>query len=479
MPSNKKILLDICEHLDHNFKDKYIKHTLVVPDNAVKVGLTFTYNNDFSETNPKKAVMFISFHDPNGFKGHRMNPGGVGEVNLDLWTTPDASSEGALPGEIIPGKWMIQIDIRALTGQTDYHLIVYIEESDEKPSAVEYSYPADHVVNSEKGWYKGELHAHSTESDGQLPVHEVIEAAKNYGLDYISLTDHTTNSQWHKLAKLQNSKLAIIRSLEITSHVGHANLHGIHDWVNVYINQPGWSVNQAAEETHQQGGLFCINHAFSGVLSWRDQTLDWNLVDMEEIYHNLEGANNSYQLALWDQHLNDGYRIVGVGGIDSHRPYEGIHELGQVVTYVYADELSEKGIIDGLKRGQVYISRGPKFEFSAKNGNGTEAKMWEVLPNDGKVSFEISYQWNSPLNIFIIKNGYIFEVIRSEPSAKDWTSLTFSDPDPLPGSYYRVELHDAVVNLPYTGIIWRDYTTMRILSNPIWVEGNSKENQEN
>ncbi|HBH13799.1 MAG TPA: hypothetical protein DDX29_11930 [Clostridiales bacterium] len=470
MKNRRVILLDIEQKLRRDFSDLYISYPVNVPKNVTKLGLIFNYHNNFSESNSDNVVMFVALHDPEGFRGHRMNPGGKGDVSLELWTTPNNSSEGAIPGEIIPGEWTVKIDIRALSIETSYELHVYIETADETPEPINIDYPDAHIVKSEPGWYKGELHAHSTESDGRYEVEDVIDAAKKYGLDFFALTDHTTCSQWYKLAKLQNPSTALIRSMEITSHLGHANLHGIKNWINVYIDEPGWSANQAAEEVHKQGGLFCVNHAFSGHLSWRDFDLDWGLVDMEEIYHNLEGANNSYQLSLWDQHLNQGFRIVGVAGIDSHNPYEGIHELGQLVTCVYADELSEKGIIEGLRRGQVYISRGPDFRFNAKTGN-IEAAMWESLPQDGPITLEIDVKWNKPLNLFIIKNGLILDVLKTSSTDDDWQKITFIDPEPglKNQTYYRVELHDDVLNLPYRGIIWRDFSTMRVLSNPIWV----------
>lgn len=468
--NQRHFLLDVDEHLAPSDPEKqYIEYQVDVPEGSSKVGLIFSYKNPFSDTNPNKAVIFVAFFDPDGFRGQRMNPGGRGDVTLELWTAPNEASEGAFPGVIKPGEWTVLIDIRALVGETDYQLQVYTHQSKEIPPAIEIDYPADHVVNPQPGWYKGELHAHSTESDGRYPVDEVIKAAIDYGMDYYSLTDHTTCSQWHKLAKLQNSKMAIIRSMEITSHIGHANLQGIQEWVNVYIDRPGWTVNQAVDEVHRQGGLFCVNHAFSGHLAWRDFNLDWNLVDLEEIYHNLEGANNSYQLSLWDQHLNQGYRIVGVGGIDSHNPYEGIHELGQVVTWIYADELSEQGIINGLRRGQVYISRGPEIRFTARNQQDEQATMWESLCSDGPISLEVDVKWQEPLNLFIIKNGLILDVVKTAYEQEDWQRIVYEDQEPLDGSYYRIELHDDVVKMPYTGIIWRDYSTTRVLSNPIWI----------
>lgn len=469
--NQKTILLDVDEFLIPSDPETYyVEHQVVVPDGAVKVGLEFTYFNPYTDTNPNQVVCFIAFFDPKGFRGQRMNPGGRGEVKLELWTAPDEASEGAIPGEMTPGTWTVLIDIRALSMKTSYKLNFYAIQSDEIPAAIDIEFINDHVMNPQAGWYKGELHAHSTESDGRFTVKEVVEAAIDYGLDFYSLTDHTTCSQWHKLAKLQNSKMAIIKSMEITSHLGHANLHGLDEWVDAYIDRPGWSANQAAEEVHRQGGLFCVNHAFSGHLAWRDFDLDWSLVDLEEIYHNLEAANNSYQLSLWDHHLLQGYRIVGVGGIDSHNPFEGIHELGQVVTWVYADNLSQKGIIDGLRRGQVYISRGPEIRFTAKNQQGSEATMWESLNNDGSITLLIDVKWDQPLNLFIIKNGLILDLDKTESNQGDWQQISYVDHKPIAGSYYRIELHDDDgVRMPYRGIIWRDYSTTRVLTNPIWV----------
>lgn len=467
---NRDYLLQVTKRLSSDVDHaKYITHTVTVPEGAGKVGLILTYNNPISETNGNKATMFVSFSDPNGFRGHRMNPGGRGNVILQLWTSPSDSSEGAFPGEVVPGTWEVQIDIRSLQGEADYQLTVYSENCVAAPEKVDRSYPADHVVKAQAGWYKGELHAHSTESDGRYEVARVIQAAMDYGMDFFSLTDHSTCSQWHKLANLQNDRTALIRSAEITSHIGHANLHGLKEWVNVYIDKPGWTANDAARAVRAQGGLFCVNHAFSGDLSWRVQDLDWDLVDMEEIYHNLEGANNSYQLSLWDQHLNQGYRIVGVAGTDSHNPFEGLHELGQVVTWVYADELSEEGVLKGLRRGQVYISRGPTMSFEAQNQSGTTARMWESLNQDGPVTLHITAEWKEPLSLFIIKNGLIQEVITTTPDDTGHHQATYTDENPMDNSYYRIELHDTGKRENYSGIIWRDYSTMRILSNPIWV----------
>jgi hypothetical protein len=363
---------------------------------------------------------------------------------------------------------MARLDIEALGEETDYRLEVYAELG-LVPEEVVLSYPVDHVVKPMAGWYKGELHAHSTESDGQCAVAEVVQAAVDCGLDYLALTEHFTVSQWRKMAPLIEAPMALLRSCEVTSHHGHVNMHGMREWVDVYVDRPDWDMNQVADALHAQGGLFCVNHAFSGFLGWRAFDFDWRKADMMEVYHNLEGPNNHCQPSLWDHHLQLGRRIVGVGGIDSHNPYEGIHALGQLVTWVYADELSEKGIVDGLRRGVVYASRGPELRFTAVNEKGHRAGMWESLPpGGGQVTLEVKVRSELPLRVFLLRDGYFLNTATTEAGIQDWQMLTFVD-DPQQATYYRVEIHTIVKSEVYRFVLWRDYTTMQVLSNPILV----------
>ncbi len=458
----RRVLLDVRRHLAPLPRIHYIDHHFQVPEGASKVGLAFSFHKEIL------AQLFISLHDPNGFRGNRMNPGARGDVLLELWVAPDDASEGGLVGDLPAGEWNARLDIEALGEETDYRLEVYADFG-MVPKPLVVDYPEDHVVKLEPGWYRGELHAHSSESDGQYGVGAVVQAAVDRGLDYLALSEHFTVSQWRKMAAWIDAPIALLRSCEVTSHHGHANLHGMREWVDVYVDRPDWDMNQVADALHEQGGLFCVNHAFSGFLGWRAFDFDWRKADMMEVYHNLEGPNNHQQPSLWDHHLQAGMRIVGVGGIDSHNPYEGIHALGQAVTWVYAEELSEKGILDGLRKGKVYCSRGPELRFSALNGAGQRAEMWEALPLTGKpVTLEVSVKSALPLRVFMLRDGYFLDTRTTEAGIEGWQTVTFVDTPQQP-TYYRVEIHTIVKSDVYRFVLWRDFTTTQVLSNPIWV----------
>jgi hypothetical protein len=459
----RQTLLDVQEHLAVWRRGGFLFHKFQVPPQASKVGLTLSFHKK------KLAQLFLSLHSPEGFRGNVMNPSAKGEVVLNLWVSPDDSSEGGLVGPLPTGEWTAQINVERMGEETDYRLVVYAD-FDPVPNPLLFDYPENHIVKAEAGWYKGELHGHSTESDGKWPVEDVIQAVQDIGLDYFALTDHFTVSQWRKMAPLQNQRTALIRSCEITSHLGHANLHGIKRWVNVYVDQPGWSFNQAADDVHLQNGLFCVNHAFSGDLSMHDFDFDWHKADLIEVYHSLEGINNLHQISWWDHLLLTGHRIIGVGGTDSHHPYDGKHAMGNVLTWVYADELSEKGIIAGLCRGRVYISKGAEIFFNATNAAGESAEMWETLDSQNQpVTFHLRVKCEESLWLFIFKNGLLFDVFPIENRPGAWEDLSFND-QPSARSYYRVEFHKEFHDSTYPGLYWRDHLTFKAASNPIFVE---------
>jgi hypothetical protein len=450
--SPKTLLLDFRGHIIPQQDAHYIEHTFMVPPNVSKVGVILRFMKQ-----EDKVQLYVSLHDPYGFRGHQQCP---------------EASTGALPGELPKGKWRAQIDFDRLFEEADYHLITYVEfESVPKP--VCFDYPENHIVKREAGWYRGELHAHSNESDAKYPVETVVKAAIDMGLDFLSLTDHFTVSHWRKLASLIDLPIALIRSCEITAHFGHANLHGIKQWIDVYVDRADWTMNHAADAVHKQGGVFCVNHPFSGYMAWRYLDFDWQQADLMEIYQNLEGCNNDLQLPLWDRLLSSGYRIVGVGGTDSHDPFQGNEKLGSLVTWVYANELSEQGIIAGLRRGNVYVSKGVQLRFTASCETGENAGMWQSISRyDLPGIFHVEVLSDEPLRLFVIKNGFLLNHNIVFPgNTGEWQSSSFIDTPKQP-SFYRLELHkntERSGNVDYPGIYWRDYSTMRALSNPIWV----------
>ena len=62
----------------------------------------------------------------------------------------------------------------------------------------------------------GDLHCHTTLSDGSLGIEEVIVQAKRMGLDYLAITDHDTLSSSSRAQVLgQRYEVNIIPAVEL------------------------------------------------------------------------------------------------------------------------------------------------------------------------------------------------------------------------------------------------------------------------
>ena len=468
----------------------YLVHDFDVPTGVSRLTVRLRYRKE------RLCQLFMALFDPERYRGTRMNPGGYGQIELELMLGEREAGPGALAGPLPPGRWRAMIDIERTAETADYEIEAIAEfgmVGDVASAAV----AADEVVSVAEpegegvpdaartgrnaGWYRGELHAHSWHSDGKMPVEAVVEAARAYGLDFLALTDHFTNAGWSDLRGRGGPDLLLMRGLEITAHSGHANLHGAGAWINPYVDGPAltpsgesvevgpggvpWDINAAASATRDRGGLFCVNHPFAGDLGWRYHQFDWGLADLMEIYHHLEGPHNALALGLWDEQLRAGRRLIGVAGIDSHHPREGRHRLGQCFTYVHTPELSEAGIIEGLRSGRAYVSLGPQLEFWAEGADGMRTEMGGRTPTPGPLRLRVELRdLRYPGRLYVLKNGFYHETFAVEPG-RDVVTIEVEDVPTSPG-YYRLELYLAHPQEQTRS--FRQTDSLLVLSNPIW-----------
>ena len=437
----------------------YLRHEFSVPEGVERLRVSLRYK----KPGLYLCQLYLSVFGPNGYRGTRMLPGASGPVDETLEFGADFASLGGLPGAIEAGSWVAFLDLERTAINVEYTLTV---EAVPTSDATLETFGTAENGHDAPGWYRGELHSHTHHSDGNSSTRELVEAARRYGLDFLALTDHFTTAAWPELRSLAGSDLCVMTGLEVTGHRGHANLHGLREWVNPYVDEPEtWSINDAARATHDQGGLVCVNHAFALDLGWRYHEFDWSLCDAMEIYHHLEGSSNTAMLTLWDGLLRAGHRITGVAGTDSHDANAGRHRLGQVFTCVQADALRPAAILAGVKAGRAYVTLGPTLEFTAHSGEH-RAGMGETLEAHGSLTLQARIAGlRFPARVIVMKNGF-YHAHRDITASADETVLEFVDPKPSTG-YYRLEAFALDAQREdHTGREWRNTL---LLSNPIYV----------
>ncbi len=450
-------LLEVTGTVSPETSAAYLRHSFDVPEGIKQLRVSLRYDK------PGICQLYLSVFGPNGYRGSRMLPGAVGLIEEVLEFGEGFGSLGALAGEIEAGQWLAFLDLERTAYTVDYTLTV--EASLEDGLKLEPFSVAENG-NDTPGWYRGELHSHTHHSDGRSSTAELVAAARSYGLDFLALTDHFTTAAWSELKSLSDEKLCVMTSLEMTGHRGHANFHGLQEWVNPFVDEiETWSINDAARAVKAQDGLVCVNHPFALDLGWRYHEFDWNLCDAIEVYHHQEGSSNTAMLTFWDGLLRAGYRMTGVAGTDSHDAYKGRHRLGQVFTVIKSRALRSEAILDGVRAGRAYVTLGATLEFEAisfdnRAGMGEELEVNKAVKLEARIA-----KLQFPARVIVIKNGFYHahkDVAASEAEIK----LEFLDTEPQAG-YYRLEVF--ALDAQRNDDVGREWQNTLLLSNPIYV----------
>ena len=321
-------------------------------------------------------------------------------------------------------------------------------------------YSFSKVFNSQPGWYSGDFHVHTDASmDGDYPPHIVAGIAKAEGLDFIAFTDHNSIDGFPGLD--ENLDFPVVPGIEVTLDKGHFNVFGMedhHQWMEGIVGNPRevplparyQSVAELMGLTSQEGLINSINHPLLNPWDWLFEETNMQYVHCVELWNDLYWPDNTTAnpktVALWTGWLNDGYRVVAIGGSDYHyppRPEQGLfgERLGQPTTFVYAANLSVAAILDGVRAGRAYVSRGPRVDFQAF-ANGKSFMIGDDMGDEkGRVEFTASIADHpQPVLVKVVKNG---EVIAEGGFSGEETSVQLADTlNPGKCAWYRLEVYN-------------------------------------
>jgi hypothetical protein len=121
--------------------------------------------------------------------------------------------------------------------------------------------------------------------------------------------------------------------------------------------------------------------------------------------------------AIWAKMLNAGYHLTAIGGSDEHTADETRdRSIGTPATVVYADELSEPALLDGLRKGRAYVRtrgpQGPTLQFEASSENLTW-RVGDTVPK-AVTAFTLSASASRATNQQLqwVRNGEIISTSR-------------------------------------------------------------------
>ena len=217
------------------------------------------------------------------------------------------------------------------------------------------------LFDESKRFYKGNLHTHTTNSDGRKDPADVIELYQTAGYDFLAITDH-----W----KMTVEKPTFYKNMLL--------LPGIeldYSWIGQVIHIVGigmrpelleraerrHTARRGAHDIRQCGGRVILAHP-----AWSLNTVETIAtlapdLTATEIYNSVSAApwngDRADSAQVLDVAATHGIVLNTVASDDSHF-YTGEQATSYIM--LQADELSQEAILVSLDRGAFYATRGPR-----------------------------------------------------------------------------------------------------------------------
>lgn len=252
-------------------------------------------------------------------------------------------------------------------------------------------------------WFKGNLHTHTVNSDGDSSPDAVVRWYKEHGYDFLSLTDHNYLTPTDGLSDVFGApgKFLMVPGEEVTSGYEGAPLHinalDVRSWIEP---ASGDSVADTLQRNIDRilgaDALPSVNHPnFRWAMSTEDLLKLRNL-KLFEVYNghptvnNYGGGGRPGLEEMWDALLTAGSRTYGIAVDDAHH----FKTLGQQYSnpgrgwvMVKADELTVPALMRALKNGEFYASTGVVLDDVERLSDGLRLRMPESTDTRYTIDF--------------------------------------------------------------------------------------------
>src|SRR5919201_2410145 len=208
-------------------------------------------------------------------------------------------------------------------------------------------------------WLRCALHAHTTNSDGELPPEMLVRHYEWAGFDVLAITDH-----WVRTDVPSTERLLVIPSTELNARVDGAasDAHVLALGVTADPVAPDAEFDGLAETVAwvlANGGVPYIAHTYWSGL--RADEFEWcdGLVGLEVFNAGCElEIGRGYAGMHWDDVLDGGRSFLAIAVDDSHHP-----GFDSSYGWVWARcrERTAAAVLDALRTGAFYSSTGPEI----------------------------------------------------------------------------------------------------------------------
>lgn len=244
----------------------------------------------------------------------------------------------------------------------------------------------------EGNWYKGNLHSHTTVSDGKLEPHESAKMHRDNGYAFLCLSEHDVYTDFR--SEFNTEDFIIIPGIECSSILYDENnnrkkihhLHGILGTSEMqknaedglfkhmeYLEPLPWEGAKTAQDIadllSRKGCISTYNHPLWSRVDQEDFINTKGLFALEVFnYGTVLESNTGYDTTHWDTMLRNGNKVFGFAADDNHNEEFLDDSFGGWVM-VKAESLTHDNIINSMIDGEYYFSSGPEiFDWGIKDG---------------------------------------------------------------------------------------------------------------
>ncbi|MEO6212219.1 MAG: CehA/McbA family metallohydrolase [Vicinamibacterales bacterium] len=444
----------------------WLERAFEIPAGTARIDI----DTSFTEREQGTALEF-GVYDPLRFRGASRFS------KSSFFLSRTAATPSYYPGDLPAGTWRLLMGVPTIRDGVTSRYRIVVRLTADGPSQPSPTGLAPGVAASGPRWYQGDLHTHTLHSDGfgcadgrggagPCGVPQVVEAAARRGLDFVAVTDHNTTSHHQELVNLQPryDRMLLLRGQEVTTFYGHANVYGTSEVVDFRIGHPGVTARDVFAQAHRLGALVSVNHPARETgekctgCGWNAPGTDWAQVDAIEVVNQFILTGPTAGEPFWQARLNEGRRLTGVGGSDDHgASTRAGSAVGTPTNVIYADALTEAGLLAGLRAGHVYIKtrgpEGPDVRFTAPE---LKASMGDAVTLGGprqRIQLRIVVINAAGQHVDLIRNG---------------TVIDSGTPGPLAGNDVTLNPTLEVARGDSVRINIRDSAGVTVITNPIY-----------
>ena len=305
---------------------------------------------------------------------------------------------------------------------------------------------------ADQTWFRGNLHTHSTESDGDAEPEVVAAWYKDHGYDFLVLSEHNHLFLLDYGDGRSGPDIPLmIPGEEVTIPTDHSDVIPVHVGAigidrlvePVYGDDVATTLQANIDSIRDAGGISCINHP-----SWKwafdhEPILKTRGASLMEVFNAANDCNNFpipvpgffTPTQIWDNVLSAGMPIYGVASDDSHHYHDFAPDKdnpGRGWVMVESEALETDALVEAMAAGRFYSSTGVFLAGLKSSADEISLKICQskdslfltrFIGRDGavhdeQVGREVAYQPTGD-------EGYIRAHVTSSNGHQAWTQPVF------------------------------------------------------